>query len=107
MNEFNFFYLRQGLFSSVICPGLVMTNLTYGILPSIFWSLIMPIMYLVSGDCHLCFYIVGVECVLHFFETYFLFWAKQIRFFTNTFTLTPYNGAEALVCCQPLLLLTL
>uniref|UniRef100_A0A3B5LZW4 3-keto-steroid reductase/17-beta-hydroxysteroid dehydrogenase 7 n=1 Tax=Xiphophorus couchianus TaxID=32473 RepID=A0A3B5LZW4_9TELE len=35
---------QQGLFSSVICPGLVMTNLTYGILPSFFWTLIMPIM---------------------------------------------------------------
>ncbi|XP_034559026.1 3-keto-steroid reductase-like [Notolabrus celidotus] len=55
----------QGLFSSVICPGLVMTNLTYGILPSFFWTLIMPIMWLV-------------------------------RIFTNTFTLTPHNGAEAL-----------
>ncbi|XP_040911388.1 3-keto-steroid reductase/17-beta-hydroxysteroid dehydrogenase 7-like [Toxotes jaculatrix] len=55
----------QGLFSSVVCPGLVMTNLTYGILPSFFWTLIMPIMWL-------------------------------IRVFTNTFTLTPYNGAEAL-----------
>lgn len=42
-----------------------MTNLTYGILPSFFWTLIMPIMWL-------------------------------IRIFTNTFTLTPYNGAEAL-----------
>ncbi|XP_053739368.1 3-keto-steroid reductase/17-beta-hydroxysteroid dehydrogenase 7-like [Synchiropus splendidus] len=56
---------QQGLFSSVICPGLVMTNLTYGILPSFFWTLIMPIMYL-------------------------------IRVFTNTFTLTPYNGSESL-----------
>ncbi|XP_076000558.1 3-keto-steroid reductase/17-beta-hydroxysteroid dehydrogenase 7-like [Genypterus blacodes] len=56
---------NQGLFSSAICPGLVMTNLTYGILPSFFWTLIMPFMYL-------------------------------IRIFTNTFTLTPYNGAEAL-----------
>ncbi|CAG5897010.1 unnamed protein product [Menidia menidia] len=56
---------NQGLFSSVICPGLVMTNLTYGILPSFFWTLIMPIMWI-------------------------------IRIFTNTFTLTPYNGAEAL-----------
>ncbi|XP_034071222.1 3-keto-steroid reductase-like [Gymnodraco acuticeps] len=55
----------QGLFSSVICPGLVMTNLTYGILPSFFWTLIMPVMWL-------------------------------IRIFTNTFTLTPHNGAEAL-----------
>ncbi|XP_068196487.1 3-keto-steroid reductase/17-beta-hydroxysteroid dehydrogenase 7-like [Antennarius striatus] len=55
----------QGLFSSVICPGLVMTNLTYGILPSFFWTLILPFMWL-------------------------------IRFFTNTFTLTPYNGAESL-----------
>ncbi|KAL2089754.1 hypothetical protein ACEWY4_014442 [Coilia grayii] len=56
---------QQGMYSSVICPGLVMTNLTYGILPSFFWTLIMPIMWL-------------------------------IRVFTNTFTLTPYNGAEAL-----------
>ncbi|KAM9323321.1 3-keto-steroid reductase/17-beta-hydroxysteroid dehydrogenase 7-like [Pholidichthys leucotaenia] len=55
----------QGLFSSVVCPGLVMTNLTYGILPSFFWTLIMPVMWL-------------------------------IRIFTNTFTLTPYNGATAL-----------
>ncbi|KAG2461453.1 3-keto-steroid reductase isoform X1 [Polypterus senegalus] len=59
-------YNRRGLYSSVTCPGLVMTNLTYGILPSFFWTLIMPIMFL-------------------------------IRFFTNSFTLTPYNGAEALV----------
>lgn len=58
-------YNQQGMYSSVICPGLVMTNLTYGILPSFFWTLIMPIMWL-------------------------------IRIFTNTFTLTPYNGAEAL-----------
>ncbi|XP_061694655.1 3-keto-steroid reductase [Syngnathoides biaculeatus] len=55
----------QGLFSSVVCPGLVMTNLTYGILPSFFWTFIMPIMWL-------------------------------IRIFTNTFTLTPHNGAESL-----------
>ncbi|MCJ8729798.1 hypothetical protein PDJAM_G00110610 [Pangasius djambal] len=58
-------YNSQGLYTSVICPGLVMTNLTYGILPSFFWTLIMPIMWL-------------------------------IRIFTNTFTLTSYNGAEAL-----------
>ncbi|KAI5109426.1 3-keto-steroid reductase [Silurus meridionalis] len=58
-------YNSQGLYSSVICPGLVMTNLTYGILPSFIWTLIMPLMWL-------------------------------IRIFTNTFTLTPYNGAEAL-----------
>lgn len=55
----------QGLHSFVVCPGMVMTNLTYGILPHFFWTLIMPLMYL-------------------------------IRFFTNTFTITPYNGAEAL-----------
>lgn len=58
-------YNNRGLYSSVICPGLVMTNLTYGILPSFFWTLIMPIMWL-------------------------------IRIFTNTFTLSPYNGADAL-----------
>ncbi|XP_034634623.1 3-keto-steroid reductase isoform X2 [Trachemys scripta elegans] len=57
---------KQGLYSSVVCPGLVMTNLTYGILPSFFWKLLMPIMWI-------------------------------IRFFTKTYTLTPYNGAEAQV----------
>uniref|UniRef100_A0AAY5F3S7 3-keto-steroid reductase/17-beta-hydroxysteroid dehydrogenase 7 n=1 Tax=Electrophorus electricus TaxID=8005 RepID=A0AAY5F3S7_ELEEL len=58
-------YNSQGVYSSVICPGLVMTNLTYGILPSFLWTLIMPLMWL-------------------------------LRMFTNTFTLMPYNGAEAL-----------
>lgn len=59
---------KQGLYSSVICPGFVMTNLTYGILPSFpafLWTLLMPVFWL-------------------------------IRMFTNTFTLTPYNGTEAL-----------
>ncbi|XP_019752287.1 3-keto-steroid reductase-like isoform X1 [Hippocampus comes] len=62
-------YNKLGLYSSVICPGFVMTNLTYGILPSFpafLWTLLMPLLWL-------------------------------IRVFTNTFTLTPYNGAEALV----------
>uniref|UniRef100_A0A8D2PZY7 3-keto-steroid reductase/17-beta-hydroxysteroid dehydrogenase 7 n=1 Tax=Zosterops lateralis melanops TaxID=1220523 RepID=A0A8D2PZY7_ZOSLA len=54
----------QGLYSSVVCPGLVMTNMTYGILPIFLWKLLMPIMWL-------------------------------IRFFAKTYTLTPYNGAEA------------
>ncbi|KAE8611357.1 hypothetical protein XENTR_v10012419 [Xenopus tropicalis] len=59
-------YNKQGLYSSVVCPGLVMTNLTYGIMPSFFWTLIMPIMWL-------------------------------IRVFTNSFTISPFNGAEALM----------
>ncbi|XP_074859177.1 3-keto-steroid reductase/17-beta-hydroxysteroid dehydrogenase 7 isoform X2 [Carettochelys insculpta] len=63
-NLFGHFIL--GLYSSVVCPGLVMTNLTYGILPYFFWKLLMPIMWL-------------------------------IRFFTKTYTLMPYNGAEAQV----------
>ncbi|XP_068599180.1 3-keto-steroid reductase/17-beta-hydroxysteroid dehydrogenase 7 [Brachionichthys hirsutus] len=64
----NTHYNKQGLHSSVICPGFVMTSLTYGILPSFpsfLWTILMP-----------------------------LFWL--IRMFTNTFTLTPYNGTEAL-----------
>ncbi|KAJ3595758.1 hypothetical protein NHX12_005061 [Muraenolepis orangiensis] len=40
----------QGLFSSVICPGLVMTNMTYGILPSFFWTFLMPIMWFMDVD---------------------------------------------------------
>ncbi|XP_063283592.1 3-keto-steroid reductase/17-beta-hydroxysteroid dehydrogenase 7 [Pelobates fuscus] len=59
-------YNKQGMYSSVVCPGLVMTNLTYGILPPFFWMFIMPIMWL-------------------------------IRLFTNSFTISPYNGAEALL----------
>ncbi|NXC83656.1 DHB7 reductase, partial [Cercotrichas coryphoeus] len=36
----------QGLYSSVVCPGLVMSNMTYGILPVFLWKLLMPIMWL-------------------------------------------------------------
>uniref|UniRef100_A0A3Q3MI72 3-keto-steroid reductase/17-beta-hydroxysteroid dehydrogenase 7 n=1 Tax=Mastacembelus armatus TaxID=205130 RepID=A0A3Q3MI72_9TELE len=64
----NTLYNKQDLYSSVICPGFVMTNLTYSILPSFpafLWTVLMPVFWL-------------------------------IRIFTNTFTLTPYNGAEAL-----------
>ncbi|XP_016065936.1 PREDICTED: 3-keto-steroid reductase isoform X2 [Miniopterus natalensis] len=57
---------QRGLFSSVVCPGTMLTNLTYGIVPSFVWTLMMPIIWL-------------------------------LRFFTNSFTLKPYNGAEALV----------
>lgn len=39
----------QGLFSSVVCPGTMLTNLTYGILPRFVWTLIMPIIWLVSA----------------------------------------------------------
>ncbi|NXJ21387.1 DHB7 reductase, partial [Dicrurus megarhynchus] len=38
----------QGLYSSVVCPGLVMSNMTYRILPVFLWKLLMPIMWLVS-----------------------------------------------------------
>lgn len=64
----NTHYNKQGLYSSVICPGFVMTNLTFGILPSFpafLWTLLLPVFWL-------------------------------IRIFTNTFTLNPYNGSEAL-----------
>ncbi|XP_053104299.1 3-keto-steroid reductase/17-beta-hydroxysteroid dehydrogenase 7 isoform X1 [Hemicordylus capensis] len=59
-NRFN----KQGLYSSVVCPGIVMTNMTFEILSPLLWKLLMPIMWLV-------------------------------RLFTRTYTLTPYNGAEA------------
>uniref|UniRef100_UPI00398EFD27 3-keto-steroid reductase/17-beta-hydroxysteroid dehydrogenase 7 isoform X2 n=1 Tax=Pristiophorus japonicus TaxID=55135 RepID=UPI00398EFD27 len=39
--------LLSGLFSSVVCPGLVLTNLTYGIFPPVFWTLITPILWLI------------------------------------------------------------
>ncbi|XP_050388357.1 3-keto-steroid reductase/17-beta-hydroxysteroid dehydrogenase 7 isoform X2 [Patella vulgata] len=37
---------NKGVYSHVTCPGLVMTNLTFGILPSWFWNLILPIFWL-------------------------------------------------------------
>ncbi|XP_035871759.1 3-keto-steroid reductase/17-beta-hydroxysteroid dehydrogenase 7 isoform X3 [Phyllostomus discolor] len=36
----------QGLFSSVVCPGTMLTNLTYGILPPFVWTLLMPFIWL-------------------------------------------------------------
>ncbi|KAM6305592.1 3-keto-steroid reductase/17-beta-hydroxysteroid dehydrogenase 7 isoform 2-T2 [Aegotheles albertisi] len=38
---------KQGLYSSVVCPGLVMSNMTHKILPVFLWKLLMPIMWLI------------------------------------------------------------
>ncbi|XP_060220618.1 3-keto-steroid reductase/17-beta-hydroxysteroid dehydrogenase 7 isoform X2 [Meriones unguiculatus] len=38
---------QKGLYSSVLCPGVVMTNLTYGILPPFLWTLLLPVLWLV------------------------------------------------------------
>ncbi|ESO96725.1 hypothetical protein LOTGIDRAFT_201976 [Lottia gigantea] len=42
----NIQFNNKGIYSHVTCPGLVMTNLTFGILPSWFWNLILPIFWL-------------------------------------------------------------
>lgn len=39
-------YNKQGIYSHSACPGLVMTNLTDGILPAWFWYIIMPFLML-------------------------------------------------------------
>ncbi|KAJ7332376.1 hypothetical protein JRQ81_014556 [Phrynocephalus forsythii] len=57
-------YNKRGLYSSVICPGIVKSNMTYKLLPPFIWILLSP-----------------------------LFWL--FRLFGPTYTLTPYNGAEA------------
>jgi len=41
------FVFVQNVYSHTTCPGLVMTNLTYGILPDWFWLLLLPILWLV------------------------------------------------------------
>ncbi|XP_046540151.1 3-keto-steroid reductase/17-beta-hydroxysteroid dehydrogenase 7 isoform X2 [Equus quagga] len=38
---------QRGLYSSVLCPGTMLTNLTYGILPPFIWTLLMPFILLV------------------------------------------------------------
>lgn len=48
-------HVPQGLYSSVACPGTMLTNMTYGILPSFVWTLLMPIIWLVSAG-HCCSY---------------------------------------------------
>lgn len=37
---------KQGVYSVITCPGLVMSNMTFGILPSWIWTLVMPFLYL-------------------------------------------------------------
>ncbi|XP_055887461.1 3-keto-steroid reductase/17-beta-hydroxysteroid dehydrogenase 7-like isoform X3 [Biomphalaria glabrata] len=37
---------KQNVFSHSVCPGLVMTNMTYGILPQWFWTLMIPLLWL-------------------------------------------------------------
>lgn len=39
-------YNQQGLYSSVVCPGTVLTNMTYGILPPFMWTLLLPFIWL-------------------------------------------------------------
>ena len=39
----------QGIYSDVACPGLVLTQMTLGILGKWFWMLILPLLLLVSG----------------------------------------------------------
>ncbi|GFO06542.1 3-keto-steroid reductase [Plakobranchus ocellatus] len=34
---------QQGIYSHSVCPGLVETNLVYGVLPNWFWKLLLPI----------------------------------------------------------------
>ncbi|KAG8436507.1 hypothetical protein GDO86_007564, partial [Hymenochirus boettgeri] len=40
-------YNHQRVYSTVVCPGLVVTNLTRSIMPPLFWKLVIPIMWLV------------------------------------------------------------
>lgn len=52
--EFESYYgsslCSQGLYSSVVCPGTMVTNMTCGILPPFVWTLLMPIIWLVSDE---------------------------------------------------------
>ncbi|XP_062962350.1 3-keto-steroid reductase/17-beta-hydroxysteroid dehydrogenase 7 isoform X2 [Cynocephalus volans] len=43
---------QRGLYSSVVCPGTVMTNMTYGILSPFMWILLMPIIWLLRFFTH-------------------------------------------------------
>ncbi|KAM9689403.1 3-keto-steroid reductase/17-beta-hydroxysteroid dehydrogenase 7-like [Trichechus inunguis] len=43
---------QQGLYSSVVCPGTVLTKMTYGILPRYVWTLLMPFIWLLRFFTH-------------------------------------------------------
>jgi hypothetical protein len=42
-------YKARGVTSYTMCPGLVMSQLTYNILPSWIWLLLMPLLFFVSS----------------------------------------------------------
>ena len=68
----------QGLYSSVICPGFVMTSLTYGILPSFpafLWTLLMPLFWLVSAALNINYWHTSappfnIVCMKSVFESF-------------------------------------
>lgn len=77
-------FVLQGLYSSVTCPGLVMTNLTYGILPSNFWTLIMPIMWMVR--CHSLFCMFTCAIFQKLLKTLFCFCQTDPNFHQHFYT---------------------
>lgn len=72
----------QGLYSSVTCPGFVMTSLTYGILPffpPFLWTLLMPLFWLVSAK------IKG-------FSIKWIIWSNELALFDHfSLTITDKN----------------
>ncbi|XP_011375340.1 3-keto-steroid reductase isoform X1 [Pteropus vampyrus] len=84
---------QRGLYSSVACPGTMLTNMTYGILPAFVWTLLMPIIWLRRvGNA----FTLPVSDPRQTPQTA-LSPPPQLRFLVDSFTLTPHNGAEALV----------
>ena len=78
----------QSIYSDVACPGLVLTQMTLGILGKWFWTLILPLLLLVSGT------LSHVQCIYEYPPPI----PPQVRtFVTPTLTMNPYNGSEALV----------
>lgn len=37
---------QQGVYSSVACPGTMLTNMTFGIIPPLLWKLLLPVIWL-------------------------------------------------------------
>lgn len=82
----------QGIYSDVACPGLVLTQMTLGILGKWFWTLILPLLLLVSGT------LSHIQCISDDHNVMNTPLPPQVRMLvTPTLTMNPYNGSEALV----------
>ncbi|KAJ8314340.1 hypothetical protein KUTeg_008901 [Tegillarca granosa] len=112
----------KGIYSHTTCPGLVMTNLTYGIMPYWCWILLLPFFFLVRNILmiqifnevvEIKFGIVENPCIgkiiaftkhllsektiQNVVKMFCIHISGMMRLFVGSLNYSSYNGSEALV----------